>query len=85
MNILWVNEMIKTININDLHIPYPDSLCNSKRIESDKYLLDMIECVHFLPPIETIDLGGIYSLTDGYHRVSIYIYLGLKKFRAEVY
>ena len=64
---------------------YPNSLCSNERIESDQYLLNMIELVEFLPPIEVIDLGGVYSLSDGYHRVSIYKYLGLKKIKAEVY
>lgn len=77
--------MIKTINVDDLYIPYPESICNSERIESDQYLLDMIELVEFLPPIKIIDLGDIYSLSDGYHRISIYKYLGLKKIKAEIY
>lgn len=78
--------MVETINIDDLYIPYPDSLCSNERIESDQYLIDMVECVEFLPPIKTIDLGnGIYSLSDGYHRVSIYRYLGIKKIKVEVY
>ena len=77
--------MIETINIDDLHIPYPDSLCSNERIESDRYLLDMIKLVEFLPPIKVIDLGDVYSLSDGYHRISIYKYLGITKTKAEVY
>ena len=77
--------MAEMIDIDSLYIPYPTSLCSNERIESDQYLLNMIELVEFLPPIEVIDLGGVYSLSDGYHRVSIYKYLGLKKIKAEVY
>ena len=81
---MMVNEA-KMISIDDLYIPYSDSLCSNESIESDQYLLDMIEFVEFLPPIEVINLGDVLSLSNGYHRVSIYKYLGLKKIKAEVY
>ena len=76
---------IKTVDMDSLYIPYPDSLYNNERIESEQYLIDMKNHIEDLPPIEVIDLGDIYSLSNGYHRVSIYKYLGLKQIRAEVY
>ena len=77
--------MIKTINVSDLYIGTPESIYNKESIETDLYLIEMKKNVKNLPPIEVIDLGDIYSLTNGYHRVSIYKYLGLKKIKAEVY
>ena len=73
------------VDIDSLYIPYPNSLYNSEKIESNTYLLNMKEAIRFLPPIVVIDLGDVYSLSDGYHRVSIYKYLGLKQIKAEVY
>ena len=77
--------MIKTINIDDLYIGTPEHIYNNEEIETDLYLIKMKNNLKKLPPIEVIDLGDAYSLTDGYHRVSIYKYLNLKQIKAEVY
>jgi len=77
--------MIETINIDDLYIGVPEHIYNKEEIENDSYLIKMKENVENLPPIEVIDLGNEYSLSNGYHRVSIYKYLGIKKIKAEVY
>ena len=78
-------KMIKTINIDDLFIGTPEHIYNKEAIETDPYLINMKQNLKDLPPIKVIDLGDIYSLSNGYHRVSIYMYLGLKKIKAEVY
>ena len=75
----------KTINIDDLYIGTPEHIYNKEEIETIPYLIRMKENVVNLPPIEVIDLGDEYSLSNGYHRVSIYKYLGLKQIKAEVY
>ncbi len=77
--------MIKTINIDDLYIGTPEHIYNKESIETNLYLIKMKDDLKNLPPIEVIDLGDVYSLSNGYHRVSIYKYLGLKKIKAEVY
>ena len=77
--------MIETISINDLYIGVPEHIYDKEAIETNPYLIKMKENVKMLPPIEVIDLGDVLSLSNGYHRVSIYKYLGLKKIKAEVY
>jgi len=77
--------MIKSINVDDLHIGTPESIFNKEAIETDPYLISMKQNLKDLPPINVIDLGDIYSLSDGYHRISIYKYLGITKIKAEVY
>jgi len=78
--------MIKTINIDDLYIGVPEHIYNKEAIETDFYLIKMKDNLKSLPPIEVIDLwDGTYSLSNGYHRVSIYKYLGIKKIKAEIY
>ena len=85
MKKLNLNPIIKTINISDLFIGTPNALFSKVAIEKDPYLVSMRKNLKNLPPIEVIDLGNVYSLTNGYHRGSIYMYLGLKKIKAEVY
>jgi len=77
--------MIEIINIDDLYIGTPEHIYSKEEIETDPYLIKMRENVENLPPIEVIDLGDVYSLSNGYHRVSIYKYLDLKQIKAEVY
>jgi len=77
--------MIETINIDDLYIGYPEHIYDKEAIKTDPYLIKMKENANMLPPIQVIDLGDVFSLSNGYHRVSIYKYLGLKKIKAEVY
>ena len=77
--------MIEIINIDDLFIGIPEHIYNKKAIETDPYLISMKQNLKSLPPIKVIDLGDIYSLSNGYHRVSIYKYLNIKKIKAEVY
>lgn len=77
--------MIEIIDIDSLYIPYPESLYSKESIESNPYLLNMRKNVENLPPIEVINLGNEYSLSDGYHRVSIFKYLNCRKISAEVH
>lgn len=73
------------IDIDSLYIPYPESLYSKETIESNLYLLNMKKNVEKLPPIKVINLGNEYSLSDGYHRVSIFKNLNYKKIIAEVH
>ena len=77
--------MIKSINVDDLYIGTPEAIFSKEAIETNPYLISMKQNLKSLPPIKVIDLGDIYSLSDGYHRISIYKYLDLKKIKAVIY
>jgi len=77
---------IKTIFIEELYIPYEENLY--KNIEEDPYLNNMLKNIENLPPLKVIDLGNEYidrySLQDGYHRISVYKYKKINKFKVEI-
>lgn len=79
--------MTEIIKISDLYIGYPEHINNIlKTIDSEPYMIKMAENIKNLPPIEVINLcNGIYSLSDGHHRVALYKYNRLTKIEAEVY
>ena len=76
----WIKKMPKAVLMKNIYIGYPESLYSSEAIQKDKYLSQMVIDVDKLPPITVIKLSDIeYSLSDGYHRISIFMYLNYKK------
>ncbi|MFX1478324.1 MAG: hypothetical protein ACFFCI_09335 [Promethearchaeota archaeon] len=73
------------IDIDKIHVPYPESLYSSEEIEKDEYLTQLVEDVLYLPPIQVIKLSEKgFSLSNGYHRLSIFKHLNYTKIKCEV-
>ena len=77
--------MSKMIKIENIYIGYPESLYSAKDIQKDVYLSQMVVNVNDLPPIKVIKLSdNEFSLSDGYHRISIFKYLNKRQIKCEV-
>lgn len=77
--------MNKNILIENIYIGYPESLYSEKDIQNDKYLNQMKTDINKLPPIKVIEISdNLFSLSDGYHRYSIFKYLKHKKIKCEI-
>ncbi len=77
--------MLETILIKNIYIGYPESLYSAGYIRDNEYLRQMAMDVNKLPPIKVIKLSdNDFSLSDGYHRISIFKHLNHKKIRCEV-
>jgi hypothetical protein len=75
---------IKRINISEIYVGYEECLNDHlKNIHSDPYLKQMCKDITKLPPIKVIDIGFL-SLSNGYHRLAVHIFLGLTTIKAEV-
>jgi hypothetical protein len=77
-------KMIKEINITDLYYGYKECIeQHLENINTDPYLQQMVKDINKLPPVSVIDIG-FYSLSNGYHRLAVHLYLGLKTIKIEV-
>ena len=73
------------MNIDDIYVGYPEGLYSSEDIKKDQYLSQMAKDVKKLPPVQVIKLSdNEFSLSNGYHRFSIFKYLNYTKIRCEV-
>lgn len=75
----------KIIDISELYIAYPDYLTYQlNRIETDGYLKAMINNIANLPPIPVIQLDNEFSISNGYHRLAVFISEGYQKIRVQI-
>jgi len=75
----------KTIPMEDIYVHSCKDLYSSEYIKWDEYLSQMVRDAKNLPPITVIKLSDqAYSLTDGYHRLSVFKYLNYAQVRCEV-
>ena len=73
------------ILMKNIYIGYPESIYSSITIQKDKYLSQMVKDINKLPPIKVIRLSdNDFSLSDGYHRISIFKHLHYTKIKCEV-
>lgn len=76
-------KMFKTIEIENIWTGYP--LYTSKDIQNDEYLSQMVQDVSKLPPVQVIKLSeNEFSLSNGYHRFSVFKHLNYTKIKCEV-
>ena len=76
---------IKTILLENIYIPYLSHILSSDYILNNEYMFIMLKDVKKLPPISVIKLSDSeYSLSDGYHRLSIFKHLNYKKIICEI-
>ncbi|MDH3324026.1 MAG: hypothetical protein OEL89_00145 [Candidatus Peregrinibacteria bacterium] len=75
----------KNIKRNEIHVPVARGLYHPEFVKSDNYLCKMCQNVYNLPPIQVIDVGGDqYVLSNGYHRLSVFDFLGMNDIIVEV-
>ena len=77
--------MFETISIENIYVGYLEGLYSSEDIQKDKYLSQMVKDVRKLPPVQVIKLSdNNFSLSNGYHRFSVFKHLNYTKIRCEV-
>ena len=77
--------MLEIISMEKIYVGYPEGLYSSEIIKKDKYLSQMVKDIEKLPPIKVIKLSdNEFSLSDGYHRFSVFKYSNYTKVRCEV-
>ncbi len=78
-------KMFETISMKNIYVGYPEGLYTSEDIQKDKYLNQMVVDINKLPPIQIIKLSdNEFSLSNGYHRFSVFKYLNYTKIKCEV-
>lgn len=71
--------------MKSIYVGYPEGLYSSEDIKKDKYLNQMVVDINKLPPVQVIKLSGNkFSLSNGYHRFSVFKYLDYIEIKCEV-